>query len=735
MSLWATRGGYPGAVRQSIPSHCESCCGGPRPVMSALSCGSCCSALLLCCGLRLQDPRRPPRRRRHDAGAARLRAVRARSASPSRSRADTLRLRDAARPDDGPMQGTRARRRQLAALLRELSAADRAESRRVAARNDVRPIERHAQGSATRTRLLPGGGGAREHHFTRRGRRLLSDFRGRRARHQDLDVEVLDPRANASRSTPATIAGPSSSRTARSASSSRAPTGAACGPSAEPEVRHRNLAFALELTPVACGGAASGSEAFKNYDYPACNPLSYDDRTNRELGERRKRVLEALGTAVMVLPSAPLAIRNNDVEHEYRQDSDLFYLTGFDEPESAGRCCGAASTSRSASSCGPRDPEREVWDGKRCRRRRRDEADFGADEAFTIAELATKLPELFENSRAPLLSPRARSRLRRRRALAPIDRVRARAKLGIVLARRRSSIPATIVHEMRRVKSDERARPCVRRAVEITREAHRRAMAHGASPACLRVRGRRGHRRDVSQARLGAPAYGSIVGSGPNATVLHYRKNDRQHARRRSALDRCRLRVRLLRVRRHAHVPGERHASAPHSARSTRSCSTAQVASIAATRAGRDPRGGPQRERGGDRAGPRRPRPRSRVRWSVVLEKQSYKPFYMHRTSHWLGMDVHDVGALLRRRQRPAPPRHRHGDHGRAGHLRRARMPKASPTSTAASASASRTTCSSRRRARACSRPRFRRPSTTSNAPAALNGWPCRAVLCVAGPH
>ena len=85
---------------------------------------------------------------------------------------------------------------------------------------------------------------------------------------------------------------------------------------------------------------------------------------NGEIEERQKRVLAAIGQGVMILPSAPLAIRNNDVEHEYRQDSDLFYLTGFDEPESTLVMRGGHAEPV-VMFVRPRDPEREVWDGQR----------------------------------------------------------------------------------------------------------------------------------------------------------------------------------------------------------------------------------------------------------------------------------------------------------------------------------------------------------------------------------
>ncbi|HEX3775080.1 MAG TPA: aminopeptidase P N-terminal domain-containing protein, partial [Polyangiaceae bacterium] len=83
---------------------------------------------------------------------------------------------------------------------------------------------------------------------------------------------------------------------------------------------------------------------------------------HNEFKERRDRVLAAIHPGVLVIPSAPLAIRNNDVEHEYRQDSDFFYLSGFDEPESV-LVLNSQSDEPFTLFVRARDPEREVWDG------------------------------------------------------------------------------------------------------------------------------------------------------------------------------------------------------------------------------------------------------------------------------------------------------------------------------------------------------------------------------------
>src|SRR6187402_1575385 len=188
---------------------------------------------------------------------------------------------------------------------------------------------------------------------------------------------------------------------------------------------------------------------------------------HNEFKERRDRLLAAIHPGVLVIPSAPLAIRNNDVEHEYRQDSDFFYLTGFDEPESV-----LVLHSGSEQPCTlfvrARDPEREVWDGARAGVEGAVSV-FGADQAFPIAELELKLPDAIQNTE------RVFYRLGKNRTfddtlLAALDRVRGRARLGVTCP---SSIvdAATVVHEAR-LKKSELEISAMQRAIDITRDAH-----------------------------------------------------------------------------------------------------------------------------------------------------------------------------------------------------------------------------------------------------------------------
>src|SRR5690606_25927877 len=215
-------------------------------------------------------------------------------------------------------------------------------------------------------------------------------------------------------------------------------------------------------------------------------------------------------------------IRNNDVEHEYRQDSDVYYLSGFDEPESA-LVLRAGAQQPFTMFVRPRDPEREVWDGARAGVEGATQS-YGADAAHPIAEFAAKLPDLLATTQ------RLYYRLGRDRAfdeivLSALDKLRGRAKLGVWWPTEIVD-PAVVLHEMRVLKAKEEL-DNMRRAADISREAHVEAMA-AARPGMYEYEIEAVLRAAFRRHGAERTAYQPIVGSGPNATVLHYRKNDRQ---------------------------------------------------------------------------------------------------------------------------------------------------------------------------------------------------------------
>jgi Xaa-Pro aminopeptidase len=342
--------------------------------------------------------------------------------------------------------------------------------------------------------------------------------------------------------------------------------------------------------------------------------------------------------AVAVFPSAPVYTRNNDVEHEYRQDSDLFYLTGFAEPHSV--LVMDATDRTSTLFVRPRDPEREIWDGPRAGV---DGAvrDFGVDKAFTIAELDAELIKLVQNKRR-LFYRFGKDRAFDERVIELLDRIRMKARLGLT-APSDLCDPGQIVHEMRLLKSaDDLA--TMRKAAAITKEAHLLAMAR-TKPGM--------HEYEVEAILLDTfrrhgserAAYGSIVGSGPNACILHYRSNDRRMNDGELLLidAGCEYGYYASDVTRTFPVSGKfsREQRAIYEI-----VLEAQLEGIAKTRAGNTVDDIHKAcvetiTRGLVREG------LLQGEVEKLVATDAYKPFYMHRTSHWLGMDVHDVGAYF----------------------------------------------------------------------------------------
>jgi Xaa-Pro aminopeptidase len=357
---------------------------------------------------------------------------------------------------------------------------------------------------------------------------------------------------------------------------------------------------------------------------------------------RRAAFFDAMAAAcpssVAVLPAAPVFVRNNDVEHEYRQDSDFFYLTGFDEPGSVAVLDGVER--KFTLFVRPRDPDREVWDGPRAGVDGAKEI-YGAGEAFVISELDEKLPGLLQDRRR-VYYRLGKSRQFDDRLLSGLDGVRARARLG-VFAPSEIVDPGAILHEMRLRKSHGEVH-AMREAAKITRHAHELAMRQA----------RPGMREYEVEAILldtfrrhgsDRPAYGSIVGSGPNACVLHYRKNDRiiQPGELLLIDAGCEYQYYASDVTRTFPAGGRfsREQQAIYEL-----VLEAQLEGIAGALSGANLNAIHARSvdiitRGLVRLG------LLSGEVEKIIEAEGYKRFFMHRTSHWLGMDVHDVGAYF----------------------------------------------------------------------------------------
>jgi Xaa-Pro aminopeptidase len=355
--------------------------------------------------------------------------------------------------------------------------------------------------------------------------------------------------------------------------------------------------------------------------------------------KRRQRVLDAI-EGVAIVPSAPVTLRNNDVEHDYRQDSDLFYLTGFDEPESVLILSTVHPDHRSVLFVRPRDREREVWDGARAGVDGAKER-CGVDATYPIAELGKRLSEYIAGA-TTLYYELGRQPDFDKMVLSAIGRSRGRGRNPKPWP---TSIthPETVWQEMRLIK-DEHEVASMRRAVDITGEAHLAGM-RGAAPGKheyeIEALFREVFRRNGSE----RAAYCPIIGSGPNATVLHYRANNRlMHDGELLLIDAgCEYDYYAADVTRTFPVNGT--FSDPQR-QVYEAVLGAQLGAIAATKPGATVED------------LHRVTLRGLVEGMVsigllqgdvqeLIEKEAYRRYYMHRTSHWLGMDVHDVGAYF----------------------------------------------------------------------------------------
>jgi Xaa-Pro aminopeptidase len=224
--------------------------------------------------------------------------------------------------------------------------------------------------------------------------------------------------------------------------------------------------------------------------------------------------------SVAIIPSAREATRSNDTAYRFRQDSDFLYLTGFEEPESIA-VIAPDREHKFTMFLRPRDPEREIWDGRRAGLEGA-KSEYGAHESFPIVEFDEKLQDILDGADKlyyrlgvhPDLDDTIIRQIARMRAL---NRKPIHPPQTIV-------DPATIVHEMRVLKSDDEI-ALMQRAADIAAEAHCEAMK-AARPGMKEYEVEALIELIFKRRGAAAPAYNSIIGAGANATVLHYINND-----------------------------------------------------------------------------------------------------------------------------------------------------------------------------------------------------------------
>ena len=235
-----------------------------------------------------------------------------------------------------------------------------------------------------------------------------------------------------------------------------------------------------------------------------------------QLAEFMKRLDQK---SVAIIPAAREATRSNDTQYRYRQDSDFFYLTGFEEPESIA-VIAPARDHKYTLFVRPRDPEQEVWIGKRAGVEGA-KSDLGADEAFPIGEFDAKLLEILDGAEKLYYRLGVHDDLDKK-IISKIASVRTANRKPIHMPQTIVD-PATIVHEMRVFKSPEEIE-LMQRAADIAAEAHVEAMK-ATRPGMMEYELEALIEQIFRRHGSAGPSYTSIIGGGANATVLHYIEN------------------------------------------------------------------------------------------------------------------------------------------------------------------------------------------------------------------
>lgn len=364
--------------------------------------------------------------------------------------------------------------------------------------------------------------------------------------------------------------------------------------------------------------------------------------------QRRARLASLLGPkGLAILPSAPEQQRNRDSDFLYRHDSYFYYLSGFTEPRSWLLIDGDGKTTLF---CQPKDLEREIWDGYRLGPTAAP-AQLEVDAAYSVAELDARLPELLDGCDV-VWFPFATHKALETRIDGWLDSLRARVRYGALCPGQQRDL-CGLLDEMRLLK-DSHEQALMRRAAEISAAAHVRAMRLCAHMLRDGQEVREYHldaellhefRRQGSQ----YPAYGSIVAAGANACVLHYRADAGQVRDGELVLidAGCELDGYASDITRT--FPASGKFSGPQRVLYELVLASQQAA-IAATRAGArftDPHEATVKVLAQGMLDVGLLDSNKVGSLEDVIEKRAYFQFYMHRTGHWLGMDVHDCGGYI----------------------------------------------------------------------------------------
>ncbi|MCP9337452.1 Xaa-Pro aminopeptidase [Stutzerimonas xanthomarina] len=357
-----------------------------------------------------------------------------------------------------------------------------------------------------------------------------------------------------------------------------------------------------------------------------------------EYVRRRKALMaEMEPNSIAILPAAPMYIRNRDVEHIYRQDSDFQYLSGFPEPEAVIALIPGREHGEYVLFCRERDPARELWDGLRAGQDGAI-AEYGADDAFPIGDIDDILPGLIEG-RSRVYYAIGSNQEFDHRLMEWINTIRSKARQGAQPPNEFVALDH-LLHDLRLYKSANEVK-VMKQAADISARAHIRAM-QASRPGLYEYHLEAELDYEFRKGGAKMPAYGSIVAAGKNACILHYRENGALlkdgdlvlidagceidcyasditrtfPVNGRFSPEQKAIYELVLAANEEAfkHIAPGKHWNEAHEA--TVQVITAGLVELGVLQGDVD----------------------------ELISAEAYKPFYMHRAGHWLGMDVHDVG-------------------------------------------------------------------------------------------
>jgi Xaa-Pro aminopeptidase len=358
---------------------------------------------------------------------------------------------------------------------------------------------------------------------------------------------------------------------------------------------------------------------------------------SREFSRRRRALMRMMGKGgIAILPAAPVRLRNRDVDYAYRQDSDFFYLSGLAEPEALVVLIPGRAEGECVIFCRPANPEREMWDGKRVSPEGA-LRELGADSAFSIEDIDDELPRLIEQCERVYYTmgvyPEFDTRL-----IGWVADMRTRSRGG-------THTPDEIIaldhllHDLRLYKSRSEI-SAMRKSAQIAVKAHQRAM-RACQPGMYEYEVEAEYLYEFRRNGVDC-SYQPIVGGGKNACVLHYIENDQvlEDGDLVLADVGCEYSYYASDITRTWPVNGRFSNAQRDVYEIVLEAHDAAIKKVAPGNHWNDPHDAALKviSKGLIGLGLLKGRLQS------VIKSGSYRKFFMHRTGHWLGMDVHDVG-------------------------------------------------------------------------------------------